>query len=163
MLCLRLLRNYLFTKGDFVCDIKLYQDDCINILKGIKENSIDCAILDPPYKLNKTTGSTLNSGLSNKWNKNLLAGDISANIENNIEFSEWLPYLYNVMKNGSHTYIFSNDKNLSDLVVEAEKVGFKLHNILVWKKIMQHQQDGIERIVNLFCFLEKEMQNLLTI
>ena len=38
------------------------------------------------------------------------------------------------MKKDSHCYIWTNDKNLADLQIEAEKVGFRLHNILIWKK-----------------------------
>ena len=30
-------------------NITLYNDDCINVLKQLKDNSIDCIITDPPY------------------------------------------------------------------------------------------------------------------
>lgn len=36
----------------------LYKDDCLNILKNIKDNSIDLVIIDPPYNV-ETTGSGL--------------------------------------------------------------------------------------------------------
>lgn len=53
---------------------------------------------------------------------------------NDIEFSEWLPDVYRVLKNGTHCYIMINSRNLKDLQVEAEKVGFKFQNLLVWRK-----------------------------
>ena len=53
---------------------------------------------------------------------------------NDIKPYEYMSELYRVLKEDSHCYIWINDKNLSDLQVEAEKVGFRLHNILVWKK-----------------------------
>lgn len=34
-------------------DIKLYQGDCIEIMKEIPDNSIDCIITDPPYNINQ--------------------------------------------------------------------------------------------------------------
>lgn len=112
----------------------LYNDDCLNVMANIAEGSVNCIITDPPYKLNKTTGSSTNSSKASSWQGNLKAGDKTANIENEIKFSEWLPLAYKILKDGGHLYIWVNDKNLSDLQVAAEKVGFKLHNILVWQK-----------------------------
>ena len=31
-------------------DIKLYQGDCLEVMKDIGNESIDCIITDPPYK-----------------------------------------------------------------------------------------------------------------
>ena len=115
-------------------DIELLNDDCLTILKDISTNSIDLVITDPPYKLNKTTGSMTSSSKSDRWQGNLRAGDKTANITNVIQFSEWLLEVYRVLKENSHCYVWVNDKNLVDLCNEAEKVGFRLHNILVWKK-----------------------------
>ena len=115
-------------------DIELLNDDCLTILKDISTNSIDLVITDPPYKLNKTTGSVTSSAKSDRWQGNLRAGDKTANITNVIQFSEWLLEVYRVLKENSHCYVWVNDKNLVDLCNEAEKVGFRLHNILVWKK-----------------------------
>ena len=115
-------------------DIELLNDDCLTVLKDISTNSIDLVITDPPYKLNKTTGSMTSSAKVDKWQGNLRAGDKTANITNVIQFSEWLPEIYRVLKENSHCYIWVNDKNLVDLCNDAEKVGFRLHNILVWKK-----------------------------
>ena len=51
-----------------------------------------------------------------------------------INFSEWLPEVYRVLKSGSHCYLMVNSRNLKDLQIEAEKVGFKFQNLLVWVK-----------------------------
>ena len=115
-------------------DIELLNDDCLTVLKDISTNSIDLVITDPPYKLNKTTGSMTSSAKADKWQGNLRAGDKTANITNVIQFSEWLSEVYRVLKENSHCYVWVNDKNLVDLCNDAEKVGFRLHNILVWKK-----------------------------
>lgn len=53
---------------------------------------------------------------------------------NNITFKEWLPEIYRILKNKAHCYIMINSRNLKDLQVEAEKVGFKFQNLLVWDK-----------------------------
>ena len=117
-------------------NIKLYQGDCLEITdkliaEGIK---VDAVITDPPYKLNKTTGSITSSSKSDKWRGNLFAGDKTANIKNDIKFQDWLPKVYEILKDDSHCYVFVNDKNIQDILNESSKVGFKLHNILVWLK-----------------------------
>lgn len=53
---------------------------------------------------------------------------------NDIKFSEWLPELYRVMKFGTHIYIYINARNLKDLQQDAENVGFKYQQIIIWKK-----------------------------
>lgn len=53
---------------------------------------------------------------------------------NDIQFKDWLPELFRIMKNWTHTYIMINWRNLKDLHVEAEKVWFKYQNLLVWDK-----------------------------
>ena len=115
-------------------NIELWKGDCLELMKNIDNESIDLVITDPPYKLNKTTGSMTSSAKVDKWQGNLRAGDKTANITNVIQFSEWLSEVYRVLKENSHCYVWVNDKNLVDLCNEAEKVGFRLHNILVWKK-----------------------------
>ncbi len=113
---------------------KLYNGDCLEIMKNISNESVNLIITDPPYKLNKTTGSCTSSSMANKWQGNLKAGDKTVNMKNSIKFSEWMHEAFRVLKKDSHCYIFTNDKNLNDLINESLKVGFKLHNILVWKK-----------------------------
>ena len=113
---------------------KIYNEDCLIGMKRIEDNSIDLCITDSPFKLNKTTGSMTSSSKQDKWQGNLVAGDKSANIKNDIKFSDWLPDVYRVLKPQSHFYTFVNDKNVQDMLNEAEKVGFRLHNILVWHK-----------------------------
>lgn len=43
--------------------IKLYNDDCMNVIKNIPDNSVDLIITDPPYKIINTNGG--NSKLNN--------------------------------------------------------------------------------------------------
>lgn len=53
---------------------------------------------------------------------------------NDILFSEWLPEAYRVLKNNSHCYIFINPRNYKQLQAEAEKVGFKFQQMIIWEK-----------------------------
>ena len=113
---------------------RLLCGNCIELLKEINDNSVDLCVTDPPYKLNKTTGSMTSSSKTESWQGMLKAGDKKANIQNDISFKDWLSEIYRVLKEQSHFYVFVNDKNVQEMLNEATRVGFKLHNILVWKK-----------------------------
>jgi len=51
-----------------------------------------------------------------------------------LKIADWMPELHRVLKDGSHCYIFTNVINLKEMLIESEKAGFKLHNLLVWEK-----------------------------
>lgn len=53
---------------------------------------------------------------------------------NNIEFSQWLPEVFRVLKQGTHCYIMVNARNLTRLQCAAEEAGFAFQNILIWEK-----------------------------
>ena len=121
--------------------MQLYNDDCLNVLKNIEDESIDLVVTDCPYHI--VTGGCTNiprkgevGGMFNHRNT-FIREDVSSGklFENNdIEFKEWLPDIYRVLKQGTHCYIMINARNLKDLQTEAEKVGFKFQNIIIWYK-----------------------------
>ena len=142
----------------------LYNGDCRELLKTYPDNFFDCCISDVPYKIaaggarvteeriNKFGAKDpkgilirrVNNPLRQKW---LKQGD-STNADDaalfvskgklfehcDIKFSEWLPDVYRVMKNGTHIYFMVNGRNYKDLQIEAEKAGFIYQNTLVWVK-----------------------------
>lgn len=109
---------------------KIYNQDCLEGMEYIEGNSIDLVVTDPPYKL--VQGGCTNKAVTLRGAVNLEGGEVFS--KNSIKFSEWIPEVYRVLKEGSHCYIMSNDRNLKELLIESESAGFKLLNILVWKK-----------------------------
>lgn len=120
--------------------MKLINDDCLKALKEIEDNSVDLIVTDPPYKIisggRKVNGdvSTQPSGMFTKLSKenNVKSGKLFKH--NDIKFKDWMPEMFRVLKEQTHAYFMVNDRNLNNLITEAEKVGFKLQNILIWKK-----------------------------
>lgn len=116
--------------------IEYENDECSGIL-----NKRQWSETDPKGVLNR--GRIVKSDgivCSNKW---LKKGefDIPSAVKqgkmfkhNDIEFKDWLPDVYRVLKKGCHCYIMINARNLKNLQVEAEKVGFEFQNLLVWQK-----------------------------
>ena len=135
--------DFLFYDENITADyenenILLFNNDCLNILKSIPNNSIDLVVTDPPYRV-------CNCGRGTKKEKTKYCGGILAKDKkltrdgklfqyNNIKFCEWLLLLYNKLKDNSHCYIFISCRHLAELQMEAEKVGFKYQQIIVWDK-----------------------------
>lgn len=111
-------------------DIKLYNEDCLKIMGGVADNSIDLFISDVPYPTT-ARGNARNSGgmLQKKIN---MDGKVFEN--NSIKPSEYLPQIYRILKDGSHCYIMTNHVNLIEILNEAEKCGFHFIKSLIWVK-----------------------------
>lgn len=121
--------------------ITLRQGDCLELMKDIPDNSIDLVVTDCPYRI--VSGGCTNiprkdepSGIFNRRNvftqKNAKSGKLFDN--NDIKFEQWLPDVFRVLKENSHCYIMINARNLKDLQTQAEKVGFKFQQLIVWDK-----------------------------
>lgn len=138
----------------------LYNQDCLLGMQQLPSESIDLVVTDCPYRIigggcSKDTnpGGILNreyvKGADGKTyyrdTKYVSNGGIFDNAVadvragklfkyNDIDFSEWLPEVYRVLKDRTHCYIMVNGRNLAQLQIEAEKVGFIYQQTLVWKK-----------------------------
>ena len=115
--------------------IKLYKGDCLELMRGMGTESIDLIVTDPPYKV--ATGGVPNETNNVILNKNRPKGILTEHsqlIKIIPKFSDWIPECYRVLKNGTHAYFMINSSNLIELANEIEKAGFKIHNILTWKK-----------------------------
>ena len=115
--------------------IKLYKGDCLELMRGVGAESIDLIVTDPPYKV--ATGGVPNETNNVILNKNRPKGILTEHsqlIKIIPKFSDWIPECYRVLKNGTHAYFMINSSNLIELANGIEKAGFKIHNILTWKK-----------------------------
>lgn len=146
---------------------ELYNDDCLNVLQKVKDESVDLCVTDCPYHI--VSGGCTNDavkiaatrecgGMLQKRRKdahgNIFYGDNNhvslvgflddnRNLytkqgkifkHNDIEFDEWLPEIYRILKPDTHCYIMINPRNVKELQQQAENVGFIFQNILIWDK-----------------------------
>ena len=111
-------------------NIILYNDDCMNILKTIENESIDLICTDPPYPVT-ARGNAGNSGgmLQKKVNRD---GKVFSH--NNIDCEKYAPEFYRVLKDGSHCYIMTNHTNLIHMLNTFTSVGFHFIKSLIWDK-----------------------------
>ena len=85
----------------------LYCGDCVELLKELKDDSVDCVISDVAYKIT-SRGSCGN--MSGFWKeKNSLNGKIFN--DNSIEIENYINELYRVLKDKTFCYIMCNNLN----------------------------------------------------
>ena len=110
---------------------KIINGDSIESMKLLPSKIFDLVVTDPPYKT--ITGGDSN-GKNSERPKGMLSGNRKLFKHQNIKISDWMSELYRVLKENTHCYIFTNSLNLTEMLNESQKVGFKLHNLLVWEK-----------------------------
>ena len=110
--------------------VQLYQGDCLELMKNIPDGSVDLIVTDPPYRC-------ISGGRAGKRNQPtgiLMKNDGKLFDHNDVKASEFFPELYRVLKDGTHCYVMVNLLNLQEFMNAAYQAGFKIHNLLIWKK-----------------------------
>lgn len=111
-------------------NIEIINEDAIEIMKGMKDESIDLIVTDPPYKVTPK-GCAGNSG-GMMVTKETMKGKIFKH--NDIKPIEYIPEFYRLLKDGSHCYIMTNHINLQEMLNVATECGFKFIKSLIWNK-----------------------------
>ena len=105
-------------------DYKLYQGDCLEIMGGIKDKSVDLIVTDPPYLMDYQ---------SNRRKKEDRFDKIKNDKGNYTLIQDYLEECHRIMKDNTAIYCFCSWHNIDFFKREFEK-HFKLKNIIVWNK-----------------------------
>ena len=103
---------------------KLYQGDCLEIMGGIKDKSVDLIVTDPPYLMDYQ---------SNRRKKEDRFNKIKNDKGNYMLIQDYLEECHRIMKDNTAIYCFCSWHNIDFFKNEFEK-HFELKNILVWNK-----------------------------
>lgn len=97
--------------------IKLYNDDCLNVIPVLKNESIDCIITSPPYNVDLG---------NNKYNKNPY--NLYCDNREHKEYIEWLKHiffkLYPKVKNGGRICINIGDGKNGSIPTSSDIIQF---------------------------------------
>ena len=110
--------------------INLFNGDCLEVMKGIPDGSVDLVLTDPPYKVTSRGGYTSAGGMM--LDSQMRKGKVFK--ENLIKIRDWLPELHRVLKETGHCYIMCNNKNLPDFLAAISDSDFHLIKTMVWAK-----------------------------
>lgn len=109
---------------------KLINDDFMEFVKTVPDNSIDLIVTDPPYKTTSRGGTGNSGGMCKE--KIFSKGQVFKH--NDIKMKDYMPELFRILKEGSHFYIMTNHKNLYEMLTVAQDVGFHFTKSLIWNK-----------------------------
>ena len=107
-------------------DIKLYCDDCLNIMKQIENESVDLIVTDPPYLIKYKTNRRKNK--DHDFCSEIL------NDDNEQLIIDYIKECYRILKNNTAMYMFCNCDKVDFFKQELENAGFKIKNMIIWVK-----------------------------
>lgn len=110
--------------------MQLYNDDCLKVLSSMPDNSIDLIVTDPPYRITARGNGGTSGGMFQK--KEVNNGKVFQ--VNDIDIADWLPEFYRVLKDSSHCYIMTNNKNITHYLDIINKSNFHFIKCLIWVK-----------------------------
>jgi site-specific DNA-methyltransferase (adenine-specific)/modification methylase len=104
--------------------INLMQGDCLELMKGIPDNSVDLILTDPPYNIaRKNNFHTMGrSGIDfGEWDKGF------------DQFS-WLEEIPRILDKNGSVVIFNDWKNVGAIALHCEGLGLAIKDLLRWEK-----------------------------
>jgi len=107
----------------------LYNQDCLEGMKSLSDNSVDLIVIDPPYPINTNNGTNRFSqdgwidGSSDTYNKEWYENFVNVIIQ-----------LKRILKDGHHFYCFVDEKNLFKLKPYLDKE-LEFKKVIVWHKV----------------------------
>mgnify|MGYP000901085349 CR=1 FL=1 len=117
----------------------IYNMDCIDGMKQLLENSIDIAIVDPPYNLSKGgnwkwDNSEKLPGMGGNWNKVMQNWD-NMELVDYLKFTIlWLYELKRVVKPTGSIWIHGTYHNIGIINFAMQILGIEIINEVVWYK-----------------------------
>lgn len=108
----------------------LHNADCMKVLEKIETESVDLFITDPPYRITARGNEGNSGGMLSK--KEVQSGKIFDH--NDLDIADWIEEVYRILKNDSHCYIMTNNKNIGHYLSVIEKSNFSYVKNLIWAK-----------------------------
>ena len=103
---------------------EVLQGDCLELMKGMPDGSVDMILTDPPYGMNYQSNRRTSTP---KFKK--IKGDTEVSW-----YKAFIRECYRVLKSDSHAYVFCNEYNVSHFRKMQEDAGFNNKRTLIWLK-----------------------------
>lgn len=111
--------------------VSLRNADCLTYLQSLPANSVDLALLDPPYEISRPTGfKNVKDGVE----RFAISMDFGSWDHNFPEMAEVVQQVYRVLRKGGTAIIFYDLWKLSVLAKYFEEAKFKQLRLIEWLK-----------------------------
>lgn len=101
--------------------------DCLELMNGIPDKSVDLVLTDPPYLCDYSRHDS-----KSRFSKKIANDENNSANENMIE--KYMQECYRIMKDNTAIYCFCNYKKIDFFKKTIETAGFNLKNIIIWDK-----------------------------
>lgn len=109
----------------------LLHGDCLEMMKSIDANSVDCVIIDPPFSGNS---SKAKAGAKGRFKNSLIMFD---DLTERAFYQLMRPIFiecFRVLVEGGHFYCFTDWKQLRNMMDCIEMGSLKINNLVCWDK-----------------------------
>jgi len=136
---------------------ELFEDDSVDWLKSLDDESVDLIVTDPAYeslekhrKRGTTTRLKKSKGSSNQWFP----------IFPNLRFSELFNQMYRVLKHHRHLYVMCDQETAFYIKPIGERTGFTFWKPIIWDKMKMGTGYHYRAQYEMILFFEKGKRNL---
>ncbi len=112
--------------------IRIYNENCLNVLPHLEKESINLIFADPPYYLSNG-GITCKGGKISSVNK--AEWDKSKGFEEDLKFTlEWIKLCKDILKPEGTIWISGTHHNIFQVGYALQSLGFFIMNEIIWYK-----------------------------
>jgi site-specific DNA-methyltransferase (adenine-specific) len=98
----------MYKRKEIIGNCTLYLGDCLDIMPTL--DKVDCVITDPPYLY------------------------LKHKLDRHFDHVEWIKQVYSITKDNASFGFFGRGVSLAQWICEADKVGFKFKEEIIWDK-----------------------------
>jgi len=109
---------------------KIYNGNCLEVLKSFPDNSVDSVVTDPPYGI---------SFMNKHWDYDVPKVEVWQEI-------------YRVLKQGGHVLCACGTRTQHRMAVNIEDAGFEIRDVITW-----HYGSGFPKSLNVAIAIEKQI------
>jgi len=117
----------------------IINEDCVEGMKSIEDNSVDLIIADPPYNLSKGgdlkwDNSVKLAGMGGNWNKAMESWD-NMSLSQYFTFTiAWMTEAQRILKPTGSMWIFGTYHNIGIVNVVCQLLNIEIINEIIWYK-----------------------------
>ena len=134
-------REYIKSKIGINQNFQIFNEDCREGIKRLKDNSIDFIVTDPPYFIDGMGNEWNDKRLQNKAKKSGIIGGLPIGMkfdriqgERLQEFMNPLAIeFFRVLKPGGFCIVFSQARLYHRMAMSLDLAGFEIRDMIVWK------------------------------
>lgn len=114
----------------------IIQGDCLSVLRGIPDNSVDACVTDPPYGLGevKDIAGLMRAWLNDEDDSRFIgkSGFMGQGWDAGVPGPRYWREVYRVLKPGAHVLCFAGTRTQDLMSLSLRLAGFECRDTLVW-------------------------------